>query len=95
MRSTSFWRQLRGLWQLVERVEALEAAQQEHAQLVGEKLDDRVNQLDRLYAKVHSALGRLYRLKGWDDRDEPQQPAEPTEGTRPKLADVMAAKFKR
>lgn len=78
---------------LAARLEALEAAHQAVAAKVGEELDDRAHELDKTYAKVRSALGRLYRLKGWEDEENGAQ--EVAEGTRPKLADVLSAKFKR
>lgn len=78
---------------LEARLGALEAAHQDVAGRVADALDDRVDELDRLYAKVRSALGRLYRLKGWEDAENGTQ--EVTEGTKPKLADVLSAKFKR
>lgn len=72
------------------RLEALEAAHQALAERVAEAMDDRVDEADKLYAKVRSALGRLYRLKGWEDEDAKQDaPA------RPDLAAVIAAKYRR
>lgn len=76
---------------VLERLEALEAAHQALVQQVAETLEDRVDEADKLYAKVRSALGRIYRLKGWADEDAKEDAAN----GRPGIAEVLAAKFKR
>lgn len=82
----AFWRDETALEQ---RLVALESAQQDIAQEVRERFDDRLADLDKLYHRVHSALGRIYRLKGWEEEKAPQDP------TRPSQDAIMAAKFRR
>lgn len=85
-----------GLDGIQARLDAIEAAHATLAQTVAEQLEDRLIEGDKLYKRVQSALGRIYRLKGWDDADaEEAAAAAPGEGQRPALADVIAAKFKR
>lgn len=79
---------------LRERLEALEASHAAVAQQVAEALDDRIIEGDKLYAKVRSALGRLYRLKGWEESDAREDAAATATG-KPDLAAIMAAKFRR
>jgi len=83
----------RDLAALRDRLDALEAAHADVAQLVKESLDDRLLEGDKLYKRVESALGRIYRLKGWEERDAAEDAT--AEGTRPSTAHVLAAKFKR
>jgi uncharacterized coiled-coil protein SlyX len=85
----------RELSALRERLDALEGAHATLAQTVTEAIDDRLVEGDRIYAKVQSALGRIYRLKGWEDRDAAEDAAATQEGARPSTAHVLAAKFKR
>jgi hypothetical protein len=68
-------------------LEVVRASHDALAQRVVEELDDRVLEADKLYAKVKSALGRLYRLKGWED--------EQAESGKVPLNELLAAKFKR
>lgn len=83
----AFWRDETALEQ---RLVALESAQQDLALELRERFDDRLADLDKLYHRVHSALGRIYRLKGWE-----QEGKEPQDPTRPSQETIMAAKFRR